>query len=77
MGPFKIWTFLSGFQMFFDKMAAMCPDFKFFRISEPIRNPDHFQPNLFWTIQKSRLGRIFDPWYSWYLEISRIWEFGW
>ena len=51
--PFEIRTFLSGFQMVFDKMAAICPDFKWlgFRISDPIRNPDHLQPNLFWTIR--------------------------
>ena len=35
--------------MVFDKMAAICPDFKWlgFRIS------DHLQPNLFSTIEKS------------------------
>ena len=39
--------------MVFDKMAAICSDFKWlsFRISDPIQNPDHFQPNLFLTIQ--------------------------
>ena len=39
--------------MVFDKMAAICPDFKWlgFRISDPIQNLDHLQPNLFWTIQ--------------------------
>ena len=26
-GPFKVWTFLSGFQMVFDKMAAIFLDF--------------------------------------------------
>ena len=26
-GPFKIWTFLSEFQMDFDKIAVTCPDF--------------------------------------------------
>ena len=53
--PFEIQTFLSGFQMVFDKMAAICLDFKWlgFRISYPIRNPDHLQPNLFWTIQNT------------------------
>ena len=47
--PFKIRPFLSGFQMVFDKMAAICQDFKWFgfRISDPIRNLDHLQPNLF------------------------------
>ena len=40
---FKIQTFLSGFQMFFDKMAFICPDFKWlgFQISDPIWNPHH------------------------------------
>ena len=37
-GPFKIMTFLSRFQMVFDKMVAICPDFKWlgFQISDPI-----------------------------------------
>ena len=49
--PFEIRTFLSGFQMVFDKMVAICPDFKWlgFRISDPIQNPDHLQLCL--TIQ--------------------------
>ena len=44
---------LSRFQMLFDKMEANCPDFKWlgFQISDPIRNSDHLQPNLFWTIR--------------------------
>ena len=44
---------LSGFQMVIDKVAAICPDFKWmgFRISDPIQNLDHLQPNLFLTIQ--------------------------
>ena len=52
-GPFVIQTFLSGFQMVFDKMAAICLDFKWLglRISDPIQNPGNLQPNLFWTIQ--------------------------
>ena len=34
----KMWTFLSGFQMVFDKMASICPDFKLlgFWFSDPI-----------------------------------------
>ena len=38
----------SRFQMFFDKMAVICPDFKWmgFQISDPIPNPDHLQTNL-------------------------------
>ena len=33
---------MSRFQKFFDKMAAMCPDFKWlgFQILDPIQNPD-------------------------------------
>ena len=52
-GPFEIWTFLSGLQIVFDKLAAICLDFKWlgFRISDPVRNPDHLPPNLFLTIQ--------------------------
>ena len=48
-GPVKIEMFLSEFQMVFDKMAPICPDFKWLgiRISDPIRNPDYLQPNLF------------------------------
>ena len=42
-GPFKICTFLSLFQMVFDRMSPFCPDFKLlgFRISDPIQNLDH------------------------------------
>ena len=49
--PFKIWMFLSGFQMIFHKLVAICLDFKClgFQISEPIRNPDHFELNNFST----------------------------
>ena len=54
-GPFKIQMFLSGFQMYFDKIATICPDFKWFgfQISDPIWNLDHLQPNLYSTIRKS------------------------
>ena len=50
--PFEIRTFLSGIQMVFDRMGAICKDFKWlgFRISDPIRKPDHLQPSLFLTI---------------------------
>ena len=46
-GPFEIWMFVSGFEMVFDKMAAICLDFNWlgFQISDPIQNPDHLQPN--------------------------------
>ena len=45
--------YIHGFQIVFDEMAAICPDFKClgFQISDPIWNPDHLQPNVFWTIQ--------------------------
>ena len=43
---------LTEFQFFFDKMVTICHSFKWlgFRISDPISNPDHLQPNLFLTI---------------------------
>ena len=43
---------LSRFQMIFNQMAAICPDFKWlgFRISDPIGNQDHLQTNLFLNI---------------------------
>ena len=51
----KTGPFLSGFQLVFDKMAAICPDLEWrasgFRISDSIQNLDHLQPNLFLTIQ--------------------------
>ena len=39
--------------MVFDKMEAICPDFKWlgFRISDPIKNPNHLQPKLFLTFR--------------------------
>ena len=45
-------TFLSRFQKGFEKMAAICMDFKWlgFWITGPIKNPDHLQPNLLLTI---------------------------
>ena len=49
--PFKIRTFLTGFLMVFEKMVAICPDFKGFWISDPIQNWDHFLTNLFLTVQ--------------------------
>ena len=42
---FKIWTFLSGFQMILEKMAA------FVQISDPIGNQNNLQTNLLLTIQ--------------------------
>ena len=35
-GPFEIKTFLSGFRMVFDKMAAICPDFRSHSKSRPV-----------------------------------------
>ena len=51
-GPFKIQKFLSGFQMFFGKLVAICLDYKWLglQISDPIQNPDHLKPNLFLRI---------------------------
>ena len=61
--PFKIFMLLSGFQMVFNKMAAICPDFKWpgFKISDPIQNPDHLQTNLFFDHFKYGRVRISDP----------------
>ena len=41
-------------------MAAVCPDFKWMGlwISDPIRNLDHFQPDLCSTIQNPDLVGI-------------------
>ena len=41
--------------MFFDKMAAICPDYKWlaFQISDPTQKPEHLQPNLISTIRNS------------------------
>ena len=51
--PFKIGVYMTGFQMIFDIMATMCPDFKWlgFWISDSIWNLDHLQPNLFLIIR--------------------------
>ena len=39
--------------MAFEKIAPICPDFKWLgiQISDPIQNPDHLQLNLFLAIQ--------------------------
>ena len=52
-GPLEIKTFLPRFQMGFNKMAAICSDFKWlgFRISDPTQNWDHLQADLSMTIQ--------------------------
>ena len=51
IGPFKVWTFLFGFQMVFEKMAAICLDFGFqipFKIGT-ICNPTYFWQFEIWT----------------------------
>ena len=57
-GPFKILMLMSRFQMVFDKMAAICPNFKWLglQISDPIWNLYHLQPNLFLIIQNPDLS---------------------
>ena len=49
--------FLSGFEMVYDKMAAICPNFKWLAlwIPDPIQNPDHFQTNHYLTIWSPNL----------------------
>ena len=56
----KIRTFLFGFQMVCDKMAAIGPVFKWysFPISDPIPNLDHLQADLFLTVR--------NPYKSWF-----------
>ena len=50
--------FYTDFKCFYDKMAAICPDFKCcgFRISDSIQNSDHLKTNLFLTIQKQDMS---------------------
>ena len=50
---FKTQMFLSGFGIFFDKMAAIDLDFKGsgFWISDPIQNLDHLLTHLFSIIE--------------------------
>ena len=64
-GPFKIWTFLSRFQIVFAKLAAICLDFIWsgFQISDPIRNQDHLQPNLFSTFEIQNSSDFRSPLY--------------
>ena len=51
--PFENRTIQNLDILVFNKMAAICPDFKWFgfQILDPIQNPDHLKPNLFLTIQ--------------------------
>ena len=46
-------VFVRIFQIVFDKMVAISTNFKWlgFRISDPIQNSNHMQPNLFSAIQ--------------------------
>ena len=46
-------------------MAAICPDFKWlgFWISDPIRNPDHLQPKLFWPFKIQTRSNFRSPLY--------------
>ena len=80
-GPFKIQTFVSGFQIFYDNMAAICSDFKWlgFRNSNHIWNWDRLQPNLFFDHSKSRLVQISDLHFYMYMEMQTsnwvLWEF--
>ena len=74
--PFEIRTFLSRFQMVFDKMAPICLDFKWlgFRISDHIPNSDHLhatQP-LFDHL-KSRIVRSPKRLYVWIQCELKIW----
>ena len=43
-GWFQIWMFLFGFQLVFDKMAAICPDFKCFLILDLFKILTSFRP---------------------------------
>ena len=61
--PFENWIFLSRFQMVFDKMAAICSDFKWlgFWISDPIQKSGPFRTQPLFILLKSRLVRLSDP----------------
>ena len=67
---------MSGFQMIFDKMAAICLDFNFFDkmaaicphfkwlgfgISDPVQSLDHFATQPVFNSSKSQLVWISDP----------------
>ena len=53
--PYEIQTFLSGFHLVFDKMAAICPDFRSNAKSGPFATQPLFDHS------KSRQVRIPDP----------------
>ena len=52
-GPFEIERFLLRFQMVFDKMAVICPHFKWlgFRISDPFEIRTIFRPTSVWPFE--------------------------
>ena len=71
-------------------MVAICPHSKRsgFQISDPIQNPDHLRPNLFWTIQNPdkvgfqictvfRCFRLLGNWFSYpyYIKASQLQKF--
>ena len=66
MGPFKIQTFLSRFQMVFDKMASICPNLKWL-VGFPnfISHSKSFATQPLFDHSKSRLVRISDPRCNW------------
>ena len=51
--PLQIWRFLFRFQMVFDKMAVICPHFKWlgFRISDPFEIRTIFRPTSVWPFE--------------------------
>ena len=59
--PFEIRKKISGFQMVFDKMAAICLDFKWLgiQISDPFQNPGHLKPNSDCTASLSLIPLAF------------------
>ena len=74
-GPFKIWTFLSGFQMVFDKIAAFCPDFNWLGFRLDFRfyfKSRPFATRPFLDHSKSRLGWISDLYSSVFRPTSRF-----
>ena len=67
-GPFKIWLFLTGFQMVFDKMAAICQEFYYSFWMDAMAWRLGWTPSVIDTLHqplldhsKSRLGCISDP----------------
>ena len=69
-GPFEIWMLLSGFQMFFDKMVAICLNFKWLLTCQIFKWYDRWcdaeSPNIwpvmniyrhFWSVIKLKAGQ--------------------